>query len=377
MRAVVYEKPFSVVIRDVEKPKILHPDDVLVKVTTSCICGSDLHMYEGRTAAEPGIVFGHENMGIVDEVGSAVSLLKKGDRVVMPFNVGCGRCSNCEEGRSGFCTHVNPGFAGGAYGYVSMGPYKGGQAEYVRVPFVDFNALKLPPGTEHEADFSLLADIFPTGWHGVKLSGFKPGESVAVFGGGPVGLMAAYSANLQGASEVYVVDRVQERLDKARQIGCIPIDFSKSDAVDQILKLRGGREVDRGVDAVGYQATTGDGKTEQPNAVIEALIRVVKPTGGLGIPGLYVPSDPGAPDSAAAKGYISFPFGKLFEKGLTIGTGQCNVKAYNRYLRDLIIAGKAKPSFVVSHHLSLDQAPDAYDKFDRRVDGYTKVLLHP
>ncbi|KAK7032464.1 hypothetical protein VNI00_013022 [Paramarasmius palmivorus] len=377
MRAVVYDKPFSVSIQEVPKPTILHPDDIIVKVTTSCICGSDLHMYEGRTAAEPGIVFGHENMGIVDELGSGVTLLKKGDRVVMPFNVACGRCLNCEEGRSAFCTHVNPGFAGGAYGYVAMGPYPGGQAEYVRVPFADFNALKLPPGTDHEEDFALLADIFPTGWHGVQLSGFRPGESVAVFGAGPVGLMAAYSAVLRGASEVYVVDRVQERLDKAKEIGCTPIDFGKGDPVEEILKLRGGKEVDRGVDAVGYQATTGDGKTEQPNAVLEALIRVVRPTGGLGIPGLYVPSDPGAPDSAAAKGYISFPFGKLFEKGLSIGTGQCNVKAYNRYLRDLIVAGRAKPSFVVSHNVGLDKAPEAYEKFDKRIDGYTKVLLHP
>ncbi|KAF7296784.1 Glutathione-independent formaldehyde dehydrogenase [Mycena indigotica] len=377
MRAVVYDKPFKVTVREVEKPKILHPDDVIVKVTTSCICGSDLHMYEGRTAAQAGIVFGHENMGIVDEVGSGVTLLKKGDRVVMPFNVACGRCVNCEEGRSAFCTLVNPGFAGGAYGYVAMGPYPGGQAEYVRVPFADFNALVLPPGTEHEEDFALLADIFPTGWHGVQLSGFRPGESIVVFGAGPVGLMAAYSAVLRGASDVYVVDRVAERLAKAKDIGCTPIDFGKGDAVDQILKLRGGKAVDRGVDAVGYQATTGDGKTEVPNAVIEALVRVVRPTGGLGIPGLYVPSDPGAPDAASAKGYMSFPFGKLFEKGLTLGTGQCNVKAYNRYLRDLIIAGRAKPSFVVSHNVSLDEAADAYDKFDRRVDGYTKVLLHP
>ncbi|KJA20427.1 hypothetical protein HYPSUDRAFT_88698 [Hypholoma sublateritium FD-334 SS-4] len=372
MRAVVYDKPFTVTVREVEKPKILHPDDIIVKVTTTCICGSDLHMYEGRTAAQSGIVFGHENMGIVDEVGTGVTLLKKGDRVVMPFNVACGRCLNCEEGKSAFCTHVNPGF-----GYVAMGPYPGGQAEYVRVPFADFNALILPHGTEHEADFAMLADIFPTGWHGVQLSGFKPGESVAVFGAGPVGLMAAYSAVLRGASDVYVVDRVPERLAKAKDIGCVPIDFSKADAVQQILDLRGGKEVDRGVDAVGYQATTGDGKTEQPNAVLEALIRVVRPTGGLGIPGLYVPSDPGAPDSAAAKGYISFPFGKLFEKGLSLGTGQCNVKSYNRYLRDLIIAGRAKPSFVVSHNLSLDEASSAYDKFDRRVEGYTKVLLHP
>jgi len=258
-----------------------------------------------------------------------------------------------------------------------MGPYQGGQAEYVKVPFADFNALKLPPGTEHEEDFALLADIFPTGWHGVQLSGFRPGESIVVFGAGPVGLMAAYSAVLRGASEVYVVDRVPERLAKAKEIGCIPIDFSKGDPAQQIKDMRGGREVDRGVDAVGYQATTADGRTEQPNAVLEGLIAVVRPTGGLGIPGLYVPRDPGAPDAASAKGYISFPFGKLFEKGLTLGTGQCNVKSYNRYLRDLIIAGKAKPSFVVSHNLSLNDATSAYDKFDRRIDGYTKVLLHP
>ncbi|KIK70140.1 hypothetical protein GYMLUDRAFT_34610 [Collybiopsis luxurians FD-317 M1] len=377
MRAVVYDKPFSVSIRKVPKPKILHPDDIVVKVTTTCICGSDLHMYEGRTAAEPGIVFGHENMGIVDEVGSGVTLLKKGDRVVMPFNVACGRCLNCEEGRSAFCTLVNPGFVSRTLRYVAMGPYPGGQAEYIRVPFADFNALKLPPGTEHEEDFALLADIFPTGWHGVQLSGFRPGESVAVFGAGPVGLMAAYSAVLRGASDVFVVDRVPERLAKAKEIGATPIDFSTGDPAEQIIKLRGGKEVDRGVDAVGYQAVTSDGKTEQPNAVLEGLIKVVRPTGGLGIPGLYVPSDPGAPDSASAKGYISFPFGKLFEKGLTVGTGQCNVKAYNRYLRDLIIAGRAKPSFVVSHNVSLDNAAEAYEKFDKRIDGYTKVLLHP
>ncbi|KAG6377440.1 hypothetical protein JVT61DRAFT_15245 [Boletus reticuloceps] len=379
MRAVVYEGPFSVSVKEVLKPVITHPDDVIVKVTTTCICGrqdiltspvltdrgfvdSDLHMYEGRTAAQAGIVFGHENYPDFPPPVSTLKLLKKGDRVVMPFNVACGRCLNCEEGRSAFCTIVNPGFCCwistiGFIRYVAMGPYQGGQAEYVKVPFADYNALKLPPGTEHEEDFALLADIFPTGWHGVELSvrvsppdhstqhtnilfqGFRSGESVAVFGAGPVGLMAAYSAILRGASEV--------------------------------------REVDRGVDAVGYQATTGDGKTEKPNVVLEALINVVRPTGGLGIPGLYVPSDPGAPDSAAAKGYISFPFGKLFEKGLRIGTGQCNVKAYNRYLRDLIISGKAKPSFVVSHNLSLDDATIAYEKFDKRVDGYTKVLLHP
>lgn len=270
-------------------------------------------MYEGRTAAQQGLVFGHENMGVVEELGSGVTLLKKGDRIVLPFNVADGRCQNCEEGKTAFCTGVNPGFAGGAYGYVAMGPYQGGQAQYLRVPYADFNALKLPPGTEHEADFALLADIFPTGWHGVELSGFRPGESIAIFGAGPVGLMAAYSAVLRGASRVYVVDRVPERLQAAEKIGCIPIDFSKSDAVDQIIERNGGM-VDRAVDAVGYQAVDKGGSTEVPNIVLENLIRVTRPTGGLGIPGLYVPSDPGAPDAKSKEGNILLPFGKLFEK---------------------------------------------------------------
>jgi threonine dehydrogenase-like Zn-dependent dehydrogenase len=270
-------------------------------------------MYQGRTAAKEGLCFGHENMGIVFETGSGVSLLRKGDRVVMPFNVADGRCQNCEEGKTAFCTGVNPGFAGGAYGYVAMGPYDGGQAQYVRVPFADFNCLALPSGIEHEADFALLADVFPTGWHGLVLSGFQSGESVAIFGAGPVGLMAAYSAVLRGASHIYVVDQVPERLATAKMIGCIPIDFSEGDAADQIIKLHGGM-VDRAVDAVGYQASAADGKKEAPSAVLESCIKVTRPTGGLGIPGLYVPSDPRAPDSNSGQGMLLISFGKLFEK---------------------------------------------------------------
>ncbi|GKT82222.1 glutathione-independent formaldehyde dehydrogenase [Colletotrichum tofieldiae] len=188
--------------------------------------------------------------------------------------------------------------------------------------------------------------------------------------------MAAYSAVLRGASRVYVVDRVAERLHSAEKIGCTPVDFTKGDAVEQIKKLNGG-EVDRSVDAVGYQAVSAGGNTEQPNIVLENMIKVTRACGGLGIPGLYVPSDPGASDDASAKGMISLSFGKLFEKGLSLGTGQCNVKSYNRYLRDLIIAGKAKPSFVVSHEINIDDAEIAYEKFDKRIDGYTKVLIHP
>ncbi len=386
MKAVVYKGPHEVAVEDVDEPELQHPNDVIVDITTTCICGSDLHMYEGRTAAEEGIVFGHENMGIITEVGDAVSTLEEGDRVVMPFNVSCGFCRNCEEGYTGFCTNVNPGFAGGAYGYVAMGPYKGGQAEQLRVPYADHNALKLPEGDEHEDAFSLLADIFPTGWHGTELANLQPGESVAVFGGGPVGLMAAYSAKVKGASEIYVVDRVPSRLDLAEEhCDATAINFEEGDPVEQIKSEHGGM-VDKGVDAVGYQALDPDTDPgddaydparENPAVVINQLIQVVRPTGELGIPGLYVPSDPGAPDEMAAQGRLGIDFGKFFEKGLKCGTGQCNVKAYNRYLRDLIIEGRADPSWVVSHRVDLEEAPEMYQKFDDREEGVTKVLLEP
>ena len=383
MRAVVYKKPFEVAVENVEDPKMDHANDVIVRVTSTCICGSDLHMYEGRTAAEPGIIFGHENMGVIEEIGPAVKNLSVGDRVVMPFNVACGFCNNCQRGFTGFCTTVNPGFAGGAYGYVSMGPWPGGQAEYLKVPFADFNCLTLPKGKDFESDFALLADIFPTGYHGAELADVKPGESVAVFGAGPVGLMAAYSSLIRGAAEVYVIDHVKERLEKAESIGGIPIDFDDGNPVNQIQDMRNDIGVDKGIDAVGYQAAAegssaaGGEQEEIPNIVLNQMIDVVKPTGAMGIPGLYVPSDPGGVNESAKSGSLLLSFGKLFEKGLRLGTGQCNVKKYNAYLRDLIISERASPSFVVSHVVSLEQAPEAYTKFDQRVDGYTKLILQP
>ena len=377
MRAVVYQDPFKVTIENVPDPTIEQATDVIVRVSSSAICGSDLHMYEGRTAAQPGIVFGHENLGIVAEVGDAVVSIKPGDRVVMPFNVACGFCRNCLAGNTGFCLTVNPGFAGGAYGYVAMGPYRGGQAEYLRVPFADFNCLKLPAGTEHETDFIMLADIFPTGYHGCELTEVSPGETVAVYGAGPVGLMSAYSALLRGASEVFVVDRVAERLAKAKEIGAIPINFEENDPVEQIKAQTDGEGTDKGIDAVGYQAHGHKGEGEVPASVLNSLIDTVRATGMLGIPGLYVPSDPGAPSEDAKRGLLLVSIGRMFEKGLRMGVGQCNVKSYNRQLRDLIIAGRATPSFVVSHELALEQAPEAYEKFDKRIEGYTKVVLHP
>ena len=376
MKAVVYKEPFKVAVEQVEDPRIQDPTDVLVRITSTAICGSDLHMYEGRTAAKAGIVFGHENMGIVEEVGQGVASVKPGDRVSMPFNVACGFCRNCLAGRTAFCLTVNPGFAGGAYGYVSMGPYGGGQAEYLRVPFADFNCLQLPPGTDHEDDFAMLADIFPTGYHAAELAQVSPGETVVVSGAGPVGLMAAYSALLRGASKVFVIDKVPSRLALAEQIGAVPVDYSKVDAVEQITEQTRGVGADKGIDAVGYQATVQEGE-EQPAIVLYSLVKAVRATGMLGVVGLYVPSDPGAPNEDAAHGRLLFNIGEFWEKGLRMATGQANVKAYNQQLRDLIIAGRAKPSFVVSKRLPLEDAPDAYQRFDKREDGYSKVVLKP
>ncbi|WP_197321576.1 glutathione-independent formaldehyde dehydrogenase [Saccharomonospora sp. NB11] len=375
MKAVVYRGPNEVQVEEVEDPRIEQPTDVVIRVTSTAICGSDLHMYEGRTMAEPGIVFGHENMGVVEEVGSGVASVKKGDRVVLPFNIACGFCRNCLDGKTGFCLTVNPGFAGGAYGYVGMGPYLGGQAEYLRVPFADFNCLQLPRGEEHEDDFALLADIFPTGYHATQLAGVSPGDTVAVYGAGPVGLMAAYSAILRGAAKVFVVDRVANRLRVAEEIGAIPIDFTKGSAPEQIVDQTDGG-VDRGIDAVGYQATVPEGE-EQPAVVLNDLIDTVRPTGSLGVVGLYLPKDPGGPTDDARNGRLLINIGRFFEKGLRMGSGQANVKAYNRQLRDLIIEGRAEPSFVVSQRRPLSEAADAYARFDRREEGYTKVLLKP
>ncbi|WP_020501786.1 glutathione-independent formaldehyde dehydrogenase [Sciscionella marina] len=376
MKAVVYHGPYQLAVEEVDHPRLESASDVIVRITTTAICGSDLHMYEGRTDASSGMVFGHENMGVVEEIGDGVTSVRRGQRVVMPFNVACGFCRNCRAGKTAFCETVNPGFAGGAYGYVSMGPYSGGQAEYLRVPFADFNCVPLPQGTEHEADFACLADIFPTGYHATELAGVRPGETVAVYGAGPVGQMAAYSALLKGASRVFVVDKVRDRLRLAESIGVEAIDFGDGDPAEQIRDALRDDGVDRGVDAVGYQATAREG-AEQPAIVLNQLVQTVRPTGSIGTVGLYLPSDPGAPNKDAAEGLLLVNIGKFFEKGLRMGTGQADAKAYAHRLRDLIVAGRAEPGFVVSQQLPLTDAPDAYARFDKREEGYSKVLLHP
>lgn len=375
MKALVYNGPRKVEIKDVPDAKIERPTDALVKITSTNICGSDLHMYEGRTTVEKGKVLGHENLGEVVEVGDAVVRVKVGDRVCLPFNIGCGFCRNCEKGFTGFCLTANPGSAGAAYGYAEMGPFSGGQAELLRVPFADFNCLRLPEdAVEKEDDYVMLADIFPTGWHATRLAELRPGESVVIYGAGPVGLMAAYSAVIQGARQVMIVDRHPDRLRLAEQIGAIAIDDSKVDPVEQVKSLTNGQGADKGCECVGWQAHDPQGH-EHPNATMNKLVESVRATGMIGVVGVFVPEDPKSPDPLMKKGQLAFDFGAFFEKGLRLGSGQCNVKLYNRELRDLIHAGRAKPSFIVSHRLPLDAAPDAYEHFDAREAGWTKVVL--
>jgi glutathione-independent formaldehyde dehydrogenase len=378
MKAVVYKSPYTVAVEDVPEPRIEEPGDAVVRITTTNICGSDLHMYEGRTSVEEGKVLGHENMGIVAEVGPGVGRIKVGDRVSVPFNIACGTCDNCVHGWTAFCLRTNPteGVDGAAYGYANMGPYRGGQAEFLRVPFADFNLLELPQGDDFEADFTMLSDIFPTAYHGCELAEVRPGHSVAVFGAGPVGLLAAHSAVLRGAARVFLVDYHQDRLRLGEDFGAEPIDFSQGDPVQQILAANHGGMVDRGVEAVGYQAHDPTGE-EHPELVLDNLVKVVRATGVLGVVGVYVPEDPGAAEKGAQQGRIAFDYGTFFTKGQRMGTGQCPVKRYNRELRDLIIAGRAHPSRIVSHELGLGEAPAAYQSFDKREDGWTKVLLHP
>ena len=399
MKALVFADIRRMEVREVPDPVIEKESDAIIRVTSAAICGSDLHMYEGRTSAKPGMVFGHEIMGVVEKLGKGVELLKVGDRVSLPFNVSCGSCFNCSRGFVNACLTTNQTAPGGGYGYADLGPYRGGQAELVRVPFADFNALKLPgtPGDRWEDDFMMLSDVFPTGYHACMMANVCPGCSVAIFGAGPVGYMAALSSRMLGAAEIYVVDRSEVRLNKVQELGVVPVNIAQNDPIEFILNARkenkavqesyrpGEEKMEGvlcGIDAVGYQALSRrDLSRENPMQVVEDLAQLVSATGSIGLIGVYFPGDPGAVDSKAKEGIFNLPLGLLWQKGIKLEMGMAPVKRYNAMLRDAIVQGQVMPGKLVSHHLRLENGPEAYEQFVKRGAGegaqYTKIILKP
>lgn len=377
MKALVYNGPRDVQVKDMPDARIERPTDALVRITRTNICGSDLHMYEGRTDMRPGRILGHENVGEVIEVGKAVDRVKVGDMVSVPFNIGCGFCENCERGLSNYCLTCNPGLAGAAYGFADMGPYHGGQAQLLRVPYGDYNCLILPrDAKEKQNDYVMLSDIFPTGYHATEMAQLRPGQSVVIYGAGPVGLMAALAATVKGASLVMVVDTHKDRLALAEKIGAVAIDDTEGGGIERVMELTGGRGADCGCECVGYQCCNLH-QEEVPNLTMNNLVNAVKFTGHIGVVGVFVPMDPNAKDKLQQRGQMAFDFGMHWFKGQKMGTGQCPVKAYNRFLSRLIEQDKVQPSMIVSHELPLEQAPEAYKNFDARKDGWTKVTLKP
>lgn len=384
-RVVVYKSPGEVAVEAVDYPRLELPDDVvqgldlkkeaphaaILKLVTTNICGSDQHMVRGRTTAPPGQTLGHEITGEVVEVGDDVLFVKPGDICSVPFNIACGRCRMCNEGKTGICLNVNPARAGAAYGYVDMGGWIGGQAEYVMVPFADFNLLKFPDrdqALEKIMDLTMLSDIFPTGYHGAYTAGVTTGSTVYVAGAGPVGLAAAYSAQLLGASVVIVGDMIGDRLRQAESFGCETVDLSSGgDLPDMIAQITGEPEVDAAVDAVGFEARGhGEGAEEAPATVLNDMMTVARAGAGLGIPGLYVTGDPGGIDENAKIGQIGVRLGLGWAKSHSFTTGQCPVKKYNRQLMNLILADRAHIAKAVNAtRISLDEAPQAYREFDQ------------
>ncbi len=390
MEAIVYRGTRDVGLDRVDDAMIEDPEDVVLEITSSAICGTDLHMYDGRTGAEPGLVLGHEPLGVVREVGQDVHLVRPGQRVVVPTHLFCGLCYNCARGYSAACLRVRPGGFGAAYGYAGMGPYRGAQADLLRVPFADANCIPLPgkPGDRSEDDFVMLADAFVTGWHATELARVQPGSTVAVFGAGAVGLLAAHSSLLKGAAEVYVVDHVPARLDKAGEMGATPVDFTLGDPVEQIKDLRrahglplGEEEmtgVQCGIDAVGFQARDRDAPDrENPAQVVSDLARLVNTTGRIGIAGVYAEKDLHPAPNGSPDGHLTVPWAAFFSKGITVGFGRTHDRRYTARLRDLVVAGRARPGQVASHHGVLADAPGFYDSFDRRADGVVKAVLRP
>ncbi|WP_339780413.1 formaldehyde dehydrogenase, glutathione-independent [uncultured Thalassospira sp.] len=384
-RGVVYVGPGKVEVRNILDPVMASPDGrkidhaVILKVISTNICGSDQHMVRGRTTAEPGLVLGHEITGQVIEKGSDVEQLEIGDIVSVPFNVACGRCRCCKSQDTGVCLTVNPSRAGGAYGYVDMGGWIGGQAHYVMVPYADFNLLKFPDrdqAMDKIRDLTMLSDILPTGFHGAVQAGVGVGSIVYVAGAGPVGLAAAASAQILGAAVVMVGDFNKERLAHAAKMGFEPVDLSQSDRLgEMIAEITGSPEVDSAIDAVGFEAR-GHSGGEQPAIVLNQMMEITRAAGSIGIPGLYVTEDPGAVDEAAKQGSLSLRFGLGWAKAQSFHTGQTPVIKYNRQLMQAILHGRLNIADIVNAQvILLEDAAQGYESFDQ--GAAKKFVLDP
>ncbi len=385
-RGVAYIGTGKVEVKTIDYPKLEHngkklPHAVILKLIATNICGSDQHMVRGRTTAPSGMILGHEITGEIVEKGNDVEFLGVGDIVSAPFNIACGRCRNCKEGKTGICLNVNPSRPGGAYGYVDMGGWTGGQADYVMVPYADFNLLKFPDKQQAMAkirDLTLLSDIFPTGYHGAVTAGVGPGSTVYVAGAGPVGLACAEACRLLGAAVVIVGDMNPERLKQARSFGCETADLQKEGQLgERIEQILGVPEVDSAVDCVGFEARAhGEKGDEAPATVLNSLMTVARAGGGLGIPGLYVTDDPGSKDEKAKSGVLGIRIGLGWAKSHTFATGQCPVMRYNRQLMMAILHEKAHPAKAVNVDvISLEDAPRGYVDFDK--GAAKKFVLDP
>ncbi len=372
MKAVVYHGAYDVEVDDKPLPRIEHPEDAILRVTTSAICGSDLHLYHGSVPGmEPGQTLGHEFMGIIEDVGPEVHEVKKGDRVVVPFNISCGKCWFCRHQKWSQCDRSNPkGEAGGAFGYTQLlGGYDGGQAEFVRVPYANTGPLIVPDSVSDEQAI-FLADIFPTGYFGADIAGVQPGDDVAVFGAGPVGFFAVMSSFLRGAARVFSIDHEPARLEKTKKLGAEAINFNEQDPVQFIKDATKGRGAIC-IDAVGYEAV-GHHKApqvkhpayenEDPLQVINWICQAARKFSNVGIPGVYI----GA--------YDQFPLGQIFHKELQLRMGQCPVKNYNEQLMHLIEVGRVDPTPIISNTVHIEEVPESYREFDRK-NGVTKVLV--
>jgi glutathione-independent formaldehyde dehydrogenase len=387
-RGVAYMGPGKVEVQDIAYPELALGDrktehGAILKIVATNICGSDQHMVRGRTTAPEGLILGHEITGEVIDTGRDVEFVKVGDLVSVPFNIACGRCRNCKAGLTGVCLTVNPSRPGAAYGYVDMGGWKGGQARYVTVPYADWNLLKFPDrdqAMEKILDLAMLSDIFPTGYHGAYSAGVGTGSTVYIAGAGPVGLASATSAQLLGAAAVIVGDMNAQRLQQARSFGCETIDLSQHDNLsEQIEQILGVPEVDAAVDCVGFEARGhgADGsQQEQPATVLNSLMTVTRAAGKLGIPGLYVTGDPGAPTEEAKIGQLGIRIGLGWAKSHSFTTGQCPVMRYNRKLMMAILYDKVQIARNVNATvIPLDQAPEGYDEFDK--GAARKYVLDP